>query len=154
MAAVRRALVAATVTGLVLAVPMPVLAHGLVGRLVSPLPLVVYVTGAALAVALSFAFVLLREQREPEVASGRPVRAPRWLVLAIKAIGLDTASIDYGQSQLFETHRALYEHNIPGLENLANLDRLPARGASLIALPMKIKGGSGAPLRAIAMLTR
>ena len=88
MVAVRRALVSATVTGLVLAVPMPVLAHGLVGRLVSPLPLVVYVTGAALAVALSFAFVLLREQREPEVVSGRPIRAPRWLVLAIKAIGL------------------------------------------------------------------
>jgi kynurenine formamidase len=46
----------------------------------------------------------------------------------------------------------LYERNIPGLENLSNLDRLPARGATLIALPMKIKGGSGAPLRAIAVV--
>jgi kynurenine formamidase len=81
--------------------------------------------------------------------------AARWLVgRKVRAVGIDTASIDYGQSKLFETHRALYEQNIPGLENLANLDRLPARGASLIALPMKIKGGSGAPLRAIAILPR
>jgi kynurenine formamidase len=80
--------------------------------------------------------------------------AARWLVAnrRIKALGIDTASIDYGQSTLFETHRVLYEKNIPGLENLASLDRLPQRGARLIALPMKIKGGSGAPLRAIAVL--
>ena len=80
--------------------------------------------------------------------------AARWLVAnrRIKALGIDTASIDYGQSTLFETHRVLYEKNVPGLENLTNLDRLPQRGATLIALPMKIKGGSGAPLRAIAML--
>ena len=65
---------------------------------------------------------------------------------------LDTASIDYGQSTLFETHRTLYERNIPAFENLTNLDRLPARGATLVALPMKIKGGSGAPPRAVAIL--
>lgn len=80
--------------------------------------------------------------------------AARWLAeqRRVKAVGIDTASIDYGQSTLFETHRALYERNIPGFENLTNLDRLPARGAVLVALPMKIKGGSGAPLRAIAIL--
>lgn len=79
--------------------------------------------------------------------------AARWLVdRQVKAVGIDTASIDFGQSTLFETHRALYEANIPGLENLANLDRLPAAGATIVALPMKIKGGSGAPLRAIALL--
>ena len=80
--------------------------------------------------------------------------AAKWLVAnrSVKAVGIDTASLDYGQSSLFETHRVLYDRNIPGLENLANLDRLPARGATLIALPMKIKGGSGAPLRAIALV--
>ena len=80
--------------------------------------------------------------------------AAKWLVTnrAVKAVGIDTASIDYGQSTLFETHRLLYERNIPGLENLTNLDRVPARGARVVALPMKIKGGSGAPLRAIAMV--
>jgi kynurenine formamidase len=80
--------------------------------------------------------------------------AAKWLVAnrTVKAVGIDTASLDFGQSSLFETHRVLYDRNIPGLENLSNLDRLPARGATLIALPMKIKGGSGAPLRAIAIV--
>lgn len=80
--------------------------------------------------------------------------AAKWLASnrTAKGVGIDTASIDYGQSTLFETHRVLYERNVPGLENLTNLDRLPARGATVIALPMKIKGGSGAPLRAIAFV--
>lgn len=80
--------------------------------------------------------------------------AARWLgeTRKVKAVGIDTASIDYGQSSLFESHRVLYERNVPGFENLTNLDRLPARGARVIALPMKIKGGSGAPLRAIAVV--
>ena len=80
--------------------------------------------------------------------------AARWLAETrrVKAVGIDTASIDYGQSSLYESHRVLYERNVPGFENLTNLDRLPARGARVIALPMKIKGGSGAPLRAIAVV--
>ncbi len=58
----------------------------------------------------------------------------------------------YGQSTLFETHRVLMEKNVPALENLANLDRLPEIGFYLIALPIKIGGGSGGPLRAVAVL--
>jgi kynurenine formamidase len=80
--------------------------------------------------------------------------AARWLTQnrSIKAIGLDTASIDYGQSSLFETHRILFEKNIPAFENVANLEQLPVKGFSIIALPMKIKGGSGGPLRIVAIL--
>jgi kynurenine formamidase len=80
--------------------------------------------------------------------------AARWLTenRKIKAIGLDTASIDYGQSQLFESHRVLMGQNIPAFENVANLERVPATGAFVIALPMKIKGGSGGPLRIIALV--
>ena len=80
--------------------------------------------------------------------------AAAWLMAnrSISAIGIDTASIDYGQSKLFETHRALFAKDIPAFENLADLDRLPVRGAHLIALPMKIAGGSGAPLRVVAIL--
>ncbi len=80
--------------------------------------------------------------------------AAAWLVAnrSIAAIGIDTASIDYGQSTLFESHRALFAKDIPAFENLASLERLPARGAHVIALPMKIAGGSGAPLRVIAIL--
>jgi kynurenine formamidase len=80
--------------------------------------------------------------------------AARWLVgnRQIKAIGLDTPSIDYGQSTLFESHRILFEKNIPALENVANLHQLPLKGSIVIALPMKIKGGSGGPLRVIAVV--
>ncbi len=80
--------------------------------------------------------------------------AARWLIAerGIKAVGIDTASIDRGQSRLFETHRALFEKNVPAMENLANLDQLPATGFTIVALPMKIEGGSGAPLRVIAQI--
>jgi len=80
--------------------------------------------------------------------------AARWLAESrrIKAVGLDTASIDYGQSTMYESHRILYERDIPAFENLTSLERLPATGAVIVALPMKIKGGTGAPLRAIAIV--
>lgn len=85
---------------------------------------------------------------------GLDPEAARWLTQnrSIKAIGLDTASIDRGQSTLFESHRALFEKDVPAFENVANLDQLPLKGFSIIALPMKIKGGSGGPLRIVAML--
>lgn len=70
----------------------------------------------------------------------------------IKAVGIDTASIDYGQSTEFKSHVALMTSNVPAFENVANLDKLPAKGFQIIALPMKIKGGSGAPLRIVALL--
>ncbi len=80
--------------------------------------------------------------------------AAHWLTQnrKVKAIGLDTASIDYGQSKLFESHRTLFAKDIPVFENVANLDKLPIRGFWVIALPMKIKGGSGGPLRIIAVV--
>lgn len=85
---------------------------------------------------------------------GLAPEAAQWLTLnrVIKAIGLDTPSIDFGQSTLFESHQILFEYNIPAFENLANLDQVPAVGSHVIALPMKIKGGSGGPLRIIAFL--
>ncbi len=70
----------------------------------------------------------------------------------IDAIGLDTPSIDRGRSRSFESHRTLFAHDIPAFENVANLDRLPATGAFIVALPMKIEGGSGGPLRIVAVL--
>jgi kynurenine formamidase len=80
--------------------------------------------------------------------------AAKWIVAnrPIRAIGIDTASIDYGPSTKFESHRALYAEDIPAFENLTALERLPVTGAVVIALPMKIGGGSGAPLRAVAVL--
>ncbi|MBC8646774.1 MAG: cyclase family protein, partial [Thermoanaerobaculia bacterium] len=63
-----------------------------------------------------------------------------------------TASIDYGPSRDFPVHRVAAAADVAGLENLTGLDQLPETGAWIIALPMKIKGGSGGPLRAIALL--
>jgi kynurenine formamidase len=70
----------------------------------------------------------------------------------VAGVGIDTASVDYGQSKDFKTHRVLFAQNIYGLENVANLERLPETGALLVALPMKIKGGTGGPVRIIAFL--
>jgi kynurenine formamidase len=82
--------------------------------------------------------------------------AARWLVAnrKVAAVGIDTASIDPGTSQRFESHQILFAAEIPAFENLAQLEQLPPSGATLIALPMKIAGGSGGPLRAVALLPR
>jgi kynurenine formamidase len=81
--------------------------------------------------------------------------AARWLVTRkVKAVGIDTPSIDYGQSSTFDTHQILFQADIPAFENVAHLDRLPATGATVIALPMKIRGGSGGPLRIVAVVPR
>jgi kynurenine formamidase len=80
-------------------------------------------------------------------------QAARLLVLRqVDAVGLDTASLDCGPSTDFIAHRVLMEANIPGLENVANLDRVPPTGAWVIALPMKIGGGTGGPCRIVAFL--
>ena len=78
----------------------------------------------------------------------------QWLVdnRKVKAIGIDTPSIDYGQSTDFMTHRILFAKNIPAFENVANLNDLPVKGAYVVALPMKIKGGSGGPVRIAAFI--
>ena len=78
--------------------------------------------------------------------------AAEWLVLRrkIRAVGIDTASIDHGQSNRFKTHIVLCEANVPILENVANLEQLPTYGFAVTALPMKIAGGSGAPCRIVA----
>jgi kynurenine formamidase len=97
--------------------------------------------------------------RGPEAAAslhfpGLSADAAVWLAEArgVAAVGIDTACIDPGPSRDFEAHRALFEREIPAFENLANLGALPARGFRVVALPMLIAGGSGAPLRAIAIL--
>ena len=85
---------------------------------------------------------------------GLSAAGARWLVNRrdVKAVGIDTASIDYGQSTDFRAHRILGAANVPVFENLARLGRLPNRGFAVVALPMKIDGGSGGPLRIMAVL--
>lgn len=80
--------------------------------------------------------------------------AARWLVTerSIGAVGLDTPSIDHGPSTSYGSHVTLFEANVPALENVANLDQLPPQGFDVIALPMKIRGGSGGPVRIAALV--
>ena len=85
---------------------------------------------------------------------GLSPEAARWLTTSrsIKAIGLDTPSIDFGQSTLFETHQILFAKNIPAFENVGDMAALPLKNFDVIAMPMKIGGGSGGPLRILAMV--
>lgn len=99
------------------------------------------------------------DQRGPEAVKdlhfpGLHPDTAKWLVenRKFKAVGIDTASIDRGQSTAFGSHVALMTNDIPAFENVANLDKLPAKGFYVAALPMKIKGGSGAPLRIAAFV--
>ena len=69
-------------------------------------------------------------------------------------VGIDTPSLDHGPSRDFIAHQILNGANIAGLENVANLERLPETGSIILALPMKIAGGSGAPCRIVALLDR
>lgn len=69
-------------------------------------------------------------------------------------LGVDSASVDYGKSQDFIAHRIAASRGVANLENLTNLDRLPATGAIILALPMKIEGGSGGPVRVVALVPK
>lgn len=83
-----------------------------------------------------------------------PNAAKELVARGVSAVGIDTPSIDFGKSRMFFAHRELYAHNVPAFENVANLHLLPQVGAFVIALPMKIRGGSGGPLRIVAQLPR
>ena len=97
-------------------------------------------------------------QGEEAVASlhfpGLAPEAARGLVenRSIRAIGLDTPSIDFGQSKQLQSHQILFKANIPAFENVAHLERLPEKDFVIVALPMKIGGGSGGPLRIVALV--
>ena len=85
---------------------------------------------------------------------GYGVEAARLLVeeRQVAALGVDSPSVDYGPSQDFPVHRLGAPRGVPNFENLTGLESLPSKGATVFALPMKIEGGSGAPLRTIALV--
>lgn len=70
----------------------------------------------------------------------------------ITGIALDTPSIDYGKSQDFRVHRIICGADKLALENIAGLDKLPVKGATLYVIPMSIKSATGAPARVFAVL--
>ena len=72
----------------------------------------------------------------------------------VRAIGLDTASLDIGASTDFPAHVAWLPGGRYGIENLANLEKLPPEGAMLFVGAPALKGGSGGPARILALLSR
>lgn len=84
---------------------------------------------------------------------GYSVEAARILLERnVNGLGCDTLSIDPGNSADFPVHHLVLGSNKYQLENLANLDKLPETGASLIVAPIKLEGGSGGPARVFALL--
>ena len=80
--------------------------------------------------------------------------AATWLIQerSIRGIGIDTLSIDRGQSKDFEVHHIINGNGRYGLENVAFSEKLPARGFHLIVAPIKIEKGSGGPARIFAVV--
>ena len=75
-----------------------------------------------------------------------------WLLKrrGIRSLGVDTLSIDPGNSETFDTHLVLTGADRYGLENLANLDRMPPRGATVVVGLIPLEMGSGGPARVFA----
>jgi kynurenine formamidase len=67
-------------------------------------------------------------------------------------LGIDTLSVDYGPSQDFPVHQFSLAHSVYHLENVANLDRVPASGGIVVVAPIKLQGGSGGPVRILALV--
>lgn len=81
--------------------------------------------------------------------------AADWLVRYrnIHVIGVDTPSLDYGQSRTAPVHVIVSGVNIPGLENVANLNKLPQAGSTIFVGAIKLFDGSGGPARVFATVT-
>jgi kynurenine formamidase len=84
----------------------------------------------------------------------------KWLVEErdVHGFGTETIGTDYGQGQHFNppypAHFYMHGKGRYGLQCLTNLDQLPAKGAIIIAAPLKIKQGSGSPLRVLALVAQ
>ncbi len=76
-------------------------------------------------------------------------QAARFLVedRAVKGLGIDTLSVDFGRSTDFAVHHIVHSSGGYHIENVANLARVPQSGAWTIVAPIKIEDGSGGPTR-------
>ncbi len=81
------------------------------------------------------------------------IDAAQWLAgFRPKGVGVDVMSVDSMDSEAFPVHRVFMERDIVVIENLTNLERLLGREFLLCCLPLKIAGGDGAPVRAVALI--
>ena len=70
----------------------------------------------------------------------------------VYGLGIDTLSVDNGPSKNPTVHQYMLAHSVYPLENVANLDRVPANGAVAIVAPTKLAGGSSSPVRILALV--
>lgn len=78
--------------------------------------------------------------------------ATDWLIdHGVKAVGIDLATLDDRLDPIRPAHVRLLKRNIPIIENLANLDQIRASRFHFIGLPLRIRGLTGSPIRAIAI---
>ncbi len=80
--------------------------------------------------------------------------AARFLAEGRNALGLgiDTANLDRGSAKMLSVDQYALEHGLYLLTNVANLDRMPANGAVAMVAPVKVAGGSTAPVRILALV--
>jgi kynurenine formamidase len=85
---------------------------------------------------------------------GFSLDAVKFLVDArdVVAIGIDTLSVDPGVSNDFPVHHFTASQQVYHIENVAHLERVPESGAIAVIAPAKLEGGSGGPVRVIALL--
>jgi len=85
---------------------------------------------------------------------GYSVDAAKFLAEARAALslGIDTLSVDYGPSSNFPVHQYTMARSLYHLEDVANLDQVPATGSTVVVAPIKLEGGSGGPVRILALV--
>jgi kynurenine formamidase len=93
-----------------------------------------------------------KSHEQTRIPTGAQASSLAYFATETVALQVTIVSIDYGQSTLYESHQILFAGNVPAFENLADLSALPASGFTVIAMPMKIAGGSGGPLRIAAIV--
>ena len=84
---------------------------------------------------------------------GLSVAAAKYLVSKkINLVGTDSPSIDLGKDKRFPVHHIFSKNNILIVENLANLEKIKSSKFHFVVLPLKLKGATGSPVRAIAFV--
>jgi kynurenine formamidase len=81
--------------------------------------------------------------------------AARWMVdQGIKNFGVDAPGPDNSNDLTFPTHQVCREQNVPHIENLKNIDKVVGKSFDFYGFPLKIRGGTGGPMRAVAIVDK
>ena len=100
------------------------------------------------------AFLNMRE--DGAHTPGPAQEAVEWMIheRKVHGFGVETINTDAGQNVSYPCHTLMHGANRYGLQCLCNLDQLPPQGALIMSAPLKIEGGSGSPLRVVALVAQ